>query len=184
LAQIQAFNESKLRFEDSLRRDIMDLDIVNLSIHRDPLPDESGLLTEINEILLFAQKQLSSTYNRGIEQLNETQNQIQISPVGLLVQQYRHGYLFFRRTRSTRVYSYTVRIIQRPYDGESYKDVVTNFLAEISTGMFTNFGEIKWKLIREDKSACNAYLIETNEELPQFETLLPIAKRHIIKQVV
>ncbi len=183
-ARIQLFNQSKLLFEESIRRDIKDVDIEHLSILRAPVPDESGLLAELNQILLFAEKQLSSTYNKGIEQLNQTQSQIQISPVGLVISHYRHGYLFFRRSRLTRVYSYTVRLVQRPFGDEVYKDVVTNFLSEINTGMLTNFGEIKWKLIRTDKAAGNAFLIETNEELPQIETLLPLAKKHIIKQAL
>ncbi len=184
LARIQSFNIRKFEIEESLRREIKEIDHLRANIIREPIKDNSGLMSEIIEILRFAERELSAAYETGRQELASTQQEIQIRPIGIVMSHYRNGYLLFKRSLNTRIYSYNVRYIHRPAADESYKDVVTTFLEEVQTGTFTNYGELKWNLIRKSSSACNAYLVETNIELPQFETLLPLAKQHVIAQVI
>lgn len=82
----------------------------------------------------------------------------------------------------TRIYKYRYRFVRRPYESEAYKDVMTEFLDERTTGRFPNFRELKMQY--REKNEINTYLIETETEIPVFETLLPVAKEFLLQKEI
>ena len=55
---------------------------------------------------------------------------------------------------------------------------MTEFLAERTTGPFPNFQDLKMEY--RDGSQINTYLVETDSEIPVFETVLPVAKEFLL----
>jgi hypothetical protein len=180
---VRRYKEGIEKLESSLRRDLKEIDLRKMRFVRQPLPDDAGVIDELGQIVDYAQQHLSYTYQKGVADLNKTSEEVHISPLGLIARSNSSGFLFFRKPRQTRIYSYKLRMVRRAVADQAYMDVQTSYLEEIRTGMLTNFNEVKWRLIKNSgsESSLNAYLIETNTEIPQYETLLPLAKQYLIK---
>jgi hypothetical protein len=186
-ALLDGFIHAKASVEGKLRSDLIELDLDHLRLIREQLPDSSGLIRELDSILHFASRTFTKLQSAGMDQLASLSEKVEITPVGIQVSAEHPGFLFFRKGSSVRIYSYRFRLVRRPYSAGAYKDVCTQYLSELSTHQFTNYSHIKWDLIKSQKSfastALNAYLVETSANLPQHETLIPLAKQFLIKAV-
>ncbi len=182
LQRLDEFKTGRAELQKNVRRDIARIDMDRQKLIRESIPEDAGVMLELGEIVNFAIAHLSHYYRDGLQNLDALNAQVQISPLGIFNGVQDSGFLFFRKNTSTRIYSYHLRIIRRSVADEVYKDVQTRFIEEITTGMFTNFNELKWDLIRSTRTSeiTSAYLVETNTEYPQYETLLPLAKRYLI----
>jgi hypothetical protein len=182
LERIQAFRLMKASFESGLRTTLTGIDEQRMQLTREGVEHHSGLLHEVDSILSFAERRLANTYDEGLAKYERTAQEVHMEPVGIEVEGCKWGYLLLRRSTRTRLYTYSIRMVQRPVADEHYKDVVTNYVDEISTSRFTNFGDVKIQLIRAFNTPGNAYLIESAIDLPAAETLLPIAKQRLKSQ--
>jgi len=134
----------------------------------------------VNDVLEFALEKLSSTFRIGLSEKENLMEQINIRSVGLMSSEKTGGLILLNNPGRTRIYKYQYRFVRRPYESESYKDVMTEFLDERITGRFPNFQELKMQY--REKNAINTYLIETEMEIPVFETLLPVAKEFLLQR--
>ncbi len=182
--QLIAYRYAKEEVEGGLRRELSDIDLKKLRLIRAAIPDEQGVMAELDAIIAFAEERLNMLYRDGAQLLDQLSEEVYIEPVGILGAPDQPGWLLFRKPKSVRVYSYHFRLVRRPYSQESYKDVCTTYLTEIEAGRFSNLSSVKWSLLKmrgaAENHAPNAYAVEAQSDLPQHETLLPIAKAFLI----
>lgn len=183
LAQLSAYQEAKHNLESLLEREIETIDFKNKRIQKKPVEDPKGVISALQEIVSFGRKQMQNCYIQATNSYEEARKEIEISPLGILGSNTNQGILLFRRPNQTRVYSYSVRMVMRPGPGDVYKDVKTTYLDDLSTGPFTNFNTVKSTILKTSAFhiGTNAYLIETNTEMPYFELVLPTVKKYIIE---
>jgi len=185
LFNLDAYKAAKEDLSENLRTDLLEIDLRRLKMIREALPDSSGVMAELDGIVRFASHTLGNLYREGSAILDELMNDVEITPLGILGSAENPGWLFFRKPGAVRIYSYHFRLVRRPFGKDSYKDICTQYHSEISAGRFENLNAVKWELMsREDRvnrSAPNVYLVETGLNLPQCETLMPIAKRFLIR---
>lgn len=173
---------SKSELEEKLYTAISEFDFENFKVLKEPLADPKRVISELEAILNFALQKFGADLNQAHSELNTIEKELEIRPLGLSDLTMTKGLLFFRQPNATRVYTYQTRIIRRPGKHHSYKDLKTSYVQTRSTGMFTNFREVKWDIIKAkslDKRS-NAFLIESNKELPHYELVLPLVKNYIL----
>lgn len=182
LNRLQHYVSAKEELEAKLHREIEELDFENKKIIKKPVDDSNGLITEMQEILLFARDHFDSSLKFASTELASLAKEIEIQQLGVSDLNLDRGILLFRRPSFTRVYNYTMRLIQRPGVAHVYKDLKTNYVQDVSTGIFTNFNEVKWNVLRtvSKDSGSNAFLIETNHDFPHYELVMPLVKKHLI----
>ena len=182
LELLESYDAQKEALHESLRRELLKIDLDQLNMVRRGVEDESGVLALIDDILSFAKQHFIRGMEHGRERKREALREINISPLGVMSAKNHEGLLLFRTLNSARVYRYTFRLVRRPGSSEAHKDVVTHFLDEVSIGMFPDFSAIKWRYLRRTDAIRlpNAYLIETNTPLPQYETVLPVVKEYLL----
>jgi hypothetical protein len=178
LRRLNIYKQSVLNLESELRADLIGVDFKQLRLIREQLSD-SGVMGTLNDVLEFALEKLTYTYQLGLSEKESLLEQINIRPIGLLSPENTGGLLLLNSSRKTRIYKYSYRFVRRPYESESYKDVMTEFLDERTTGRFPNFRELKMQY--REKNQINTFLIETETEIPIFETLLPVAKEFLLQ---
>lgn len=185
LQGLEGFRLAKEGLEARLRSQLVEVDLQKLRLIREALPDSGGLISELDEIVKFAEKTLDQLQVEGQKQLDTLACNVAISPLGIIGPQGKPGLLLFRQWNAMRVYSYEFRMVRRPFALEAYKDVSTRYITEVTLGQFSNYSTIKWDMIKSQPalnvSASNAFLIETDALLPHYETLLPLAKQFLIK---
>lgn len=184
IRNLEAFSKAKSDMEAQMRSELKDIDLQKLALIRDALPDDSGLISELNDIISFAQKRFEFLQSSGSKVLNELSKFIEISPLGMLGALENPGFLLFKHESNIRIYTYRFRYVRRPFGSENYKDVCTAYHSELTAHRFSNLNHIKWDLVKSQKGldqAVNAYLVESKLALPQYETLVPFAKEYLIK---
>jgi hypothetical protein len=95
------------------------------------------------------------------------------------------GYLLLKYSPAgdTLVYEYQITIFENP--DERYRGISTNFLCAYSKSIQNSFESIKQDLIRYHNKLPNpaTYVIESELQVPLQETLLPLARRTLVKYV-
>jgi len=179
LRKLENFEARKADLKKDFPLNLKGMDLEKAEMIRERL-SESDKIDELNSIMAFARKHLSRCSAEAKLLEARLSNEIQISPVGLINNNMSGGYLFFRRPRHTKVYAYEYRMIQRPV--QTHKDVKTTYINAEKTGLMTDYTDFKIKYVKSKKAryGINAYLVEINEEIPHFETVLPIVKNHLL----
>ena len=87
------------------------------------------------------------------------------------------------KSKETKVYSYQITIFESA--SEKYRGIKTNFIGEYLRTFSNTFEEIKFQLIKQFRHSSNhaAFAIEAKNEFPLNETLLPIAKRSLVRYI-
>lgn len=179
LKNLEYFKLQKEDLKKEFPSDLKGIDIQKAQLIREEIT-ESGKIDELNAIMNFAKKHLSRCSSDARDLEKQLSNEIQVRPIGLLNDNMLGGYLFFRKLQKTRVYAYEFRMVQRP--ARRYKEIKTTYLNAEDTGRMTDFTDIKLKYIKSKRArfGINAYLVETNIDIPHFETVLPLVKNHLL----
>ena len=87
------------------------------------------------------------------------------------------------KRNNTLVYAYRLTIFER--HDEKFRGIHTQYVQEYRKDLVNTIGHIKTTLIRERNALPNpaVYCIETPLVVPVDETLLPIAKRSLVKYI-
>lgn len=181
LHNIEGFQKAKMEMTDQLRTELVEVDLRRLQLIRNALPDNIGIMAELDEIVNFAAKALEQLQNEGRKQLEALKPQIEIVPLGVLGPAGHPGYLFVRAGKSLRIYTYHFRWVRQAYAINQFKDVCTHYHSEVPVTPFMNFQAVKWDLIKSAPALRNAYLVESGVDVPYCETLIPIAKEFLIR---
>jgi len=179
LRKLNFYKKNVLDLESELKTNLVGVNLNQLLLIREKLQD-NGVISTLKDVVEFAIEKLSITYQTGISEKESLKGQINISPVGLLSPNSRGGLILLRNKLKTRIYKYRYRFVRRPYENESYKDVMTEFIDERTTGLFPDYQEMKMEY--RDGSQINTYLVESESEIPVFETVLPVAKEFLLEK--
>jgi hypothetical protein len=76
-------------------------------------------------------------------------------------------------------------MVVRPDGKDKYKDLKTNYVEDVSVGILPNLYDIKWRILKSSSlnRGINAYVIDSSPVIPHFETVLPVVKYFLIRNV-
>ncbi len=179
LTNLEYFESKKEDLKNEFPTELKGIDLEKAQLIREQVA-ESGKIEELNAIMEFAKKHLSRCSSEAHDLEKQLSKEIQISPIGLVNNNMQGGYLFFKKMRQTRVYAYEFSMVQRT--ARRYKEIKTVYLDAEATGMITDYTDIKLKYVKSRRArfGINAYLVETNIDIPHFETVLPLVKNHLL----
>jgi hypothetical protein len=146
---------------------------------------DSALMAEIEDIVQFAMLQMKSTVHTGTDFYDFVENSLTIHPVGILPQNNEEGYFFLcdGHSNSIKVYGYKLSIIRRTND--RFRTLRSNFICDWKKNFVNTYESIKLELLRARKTLIlpAVYAIETNLKYPVDATLLPVAKRSLVRHL-
>jgi hypothetical protein len=106
-------------------------------------------------------------------------------PVGLVPLDTQEGYFFLSagNSKATRVYHYRLSIFGK--HDEKFRSIKTAYIDVLKRSMVNTYENIKYDLIKKRDNLPNpaVYSIETEINFPIEETLLPVAKRSLVKYI-
>jgi hypothetical protein len=140
-------------------------------------------LNEIDQILDFAIPGLSKVLEEGKDRFSEVGENIRISPVGVMPLRVEEGYLFFCHTLESMItiFQYEVAL----YNEMKERCLKTIFVDSVRIGLGNSLAQIKVDLVKRNKSLPNpaTYMVESRYAYPLQETLLPVAKKLMLKHL-
>lgn len=179
------FRENKKFLQEQFPKRLTGIQMEKLQVLYEAMIADDELMEELETIIHFASGEMQGTIRNGSEIYEFVENKIQIEPVGLVPLDNKEGYFFLGRgtSLSTLVYHYRVSIFEK--HTENYRAIKTSFITEWQRSIANTYENMKGNLIREKKDLPNpaVYTIETPLAFPVEETLLPIAKRCLVKYI-
>ncbi len=177
------FKTNKDYLKQQFPKRLSALDMQKLTLLYESIVEDDSLMTELSEIIAYALGKLKVTIEGAAAIYDYVEERIEISPVGLVPLQCEEGYFFLQdgSFSDTRVYQYRLSIFEKHQ--EKYRSIRTEFVDSWQRNFVNTAESIKGELLRNRSYMPNpaVYNIETSLTLPVNETLLPIAKRSLVK---
>lgn len=147
--------------------------------------EDDGLMTEIETIIQYSISKMNTTLHEGKEIYEFVESRFSIYPIGLIPIYPAEGYMFLLdgKKTETKVYEYRVTIFENT--SEKYRGINTQYIQSYDRNFINTPENIKLDLIRNRKVLPNpaVYGIETDLTFPLTETILPIAKRCLVRHL-
>lgn len=180
-----AFRENKKFLQDHFPRKITGMQLERLQMLYEQMIEDNEVMQELEAIILFSEGHMKTTISNGTQLYEFVAEKINISPVGLVPLDIQEGYFFLSvgNNRNTKVYQYRLSIFEK--HDERYRAMRTVYLQDETRSLATTYENIKQNLIRYHTTLPNpaVYSIETEYSFPLEETLLPVAKRSLVKYI-
>ena len=180
---IVAFRENKKYLQEHFPKKMTGLQLEKLQFLYEQMLEDDELMSELEDIIHYSAGKIKSTIKSGTEIYEFVENKININPIGIIPLDTQEGYFFLSTsdTKNTRVYHYRLSIFEK--HDEKYRSIKTAYLDKWQRSISNTYENIKSELIRLRSDLPNpaVYAIETVLTFPIDETLLPIAKRSLVK---
>lgn len=180
-----AFKENKQFLQQQFPKRLTAVNIERLQLLYEQMIADDELMQELETIIRFAIYKLNGTIKEGAEIYEFVEDSLDISPVGLIPLDSQEGYFFLcdGGHRQTLVYEYRLSIFER--HDEKYRGIHTQYIDTYVKDIVHSCEHIKTSLIKQRKKLPNpaVYRVDTKLVFPVEETLLPIAKRSLVKYI-
>lgn len=160
----------------------------NLLVIRENKPlfdEEETTIKELEAIISFAIPEFKSSLDDGTQIYDFVESNCEISPIGLSSLYAHEGYVFLSQPPEdeTNVYRYQTTFFEQ--SNETMRGLHMQHVKTTKTSLSNTYEHIKLQLIREYSSLPNpsVYLIHSKMRFPYVQTLIPVAKRILIKQL-
>jgi hypothetical protein len=176
--------ESKQMMKSSFPKNLKGIDLKSLRfIYEDAVTDHA-YPEELDDILEFAIPKLARKRTDGQEILSAIGEHISISPVGIVPLRREEGYLFLGHPVENRISIFQYQLALFNEQRERYLKTV--FIDSVRLGYTNTLAQVKVDLARRYTSLPNpaAYMVESKYAYPLEETLLPVAKKLILEQLM
>lgn len=180
-----AFRENKKFLQEHFPKRLTGIQMEKLQLLYQQIVEDDEIMKELESIIHYSASKMKSAISNGTEIYEFIEDKLLIFPVGLIPLDINEGYFFLSegKHRNTRVYQYRLSIFEK--HDEKYRSIRTEFIADWARNMVNTYENIKSELIKGKKDLPNpaVYSIETALTYPVEETLLPIAKRSLVRYI-
>lgn len=180
---IVSFRENKRFLQDHFPKRLTGLQMERLSLFYEQVIEDSELMKELEDIIEYASLRMKKTISEGTEIYEFVEEKISIQPVGLMPLDNSEGYFFLNNgdQKDTFVYQYRLTFFEK--HNEKYRGIKTQYVDNWHRSFSSTYEHIKSELIHKRSCLPNpaVYALETSMSFPVQETLLPIAKRILVK---
>ena len=178
-----AFRENKKFLQEHFPKKLSVIQLEKLQLLYEQMIQDDELMQELEEIINFSEDKMKGTIHSGTEIYEFVEDNISITPVGIIPLDIREGYFFLSsgNNKNTNIYSYQLSIFEK--HDEKYRSIRTTYIDSRKRNLAHTFEHMKSELIRQRQELPNpaVYSIETGLSFPVDETLLPVAKRSLVK---
>jgi hypothetical protein len=182
---LQALKENKKFLQEQFPKKLTGIQLEKLQLLYEQIIEDDEMMQELEDIINFSADKLKTTITNGTEIYEFVEEKLNIFPVGLVPLDTNEGYFFLSEGtyRNTLVYQYRLSIFEK--HDEKYRAIRTEYVNEWERNMVNTYENIKAELLRNKKDLPNpaVYSIETPLSFPISETLLPVAKRSLVRYI-
>lgn len=182
---LKLFIDTKSKLYNSFPKELSEVDLKNFRLVYEKTIEDDELMGEINRIVEYSLPRLKGGLEEGRTLYDGIEAAITFAPIGILPLYKDEGYLLLKSgaTSQTQVYQYQITLFSGA--DENYRAINTTYIGQYQYGLVYTFENIKKELIKTRKELPNpaTYLAECATIVPEHETLLPIAKRLLVRRI-
>jgi hypothetical protein len=180
---LSSFLEQKNAIYAAFPEQLTEIDLKNLHISFAKVITNDELMEHLEQIVHYSVPEIKKYIEEGKEIYDFIEKEIQISPVGILPIYRNEGYMLVKDgdKPEIKVYEYEVKFFQD--NDEPYRSVYTQYITSYRKTFVNTSENIKIDMIKHRKKFPNpaTFSIETPYNYPLEETVVPIAKRMLLK---
>ncbi len=181
---IKVRDNKQLLFEN-FPKTLSRADFVKLKLTYDKLIKDDEVMSVIEDLISFALPKLEHVLEEGKELYEFVESNIEFSSIGVAPIYDQEGYLLLNQDCENKVsiYRYQMTLFER--SDEKYRSLTTDFIGSEVRSIVSTFESIKMRLIKNFSDLPNpaTYLAISKLKFPIQETVLPIAKRMLVKEL-
>jgi hypothetical protein len=180
-----SFRENKQYLQQQFPKRLSQLDLDRLQVIYEKMIKDDELMTELEDIIRYASEKMKETIQEGREIYDMVDEEMEILPVGLIPLSNAEGYMLLDNGSggATRAYEFHITIFEKQH--EKYRAMRTTYIDSWLRNLANTHESIKSELIRERQDMPNpaVYSIISKKTFPLEETLLPVAKRSLVRYI-
>jgi hypothetical protein len=179
-----AFRENKKFLQEHFPKKLTGIQLEKLQFLYEQMVEDNELMKELEEIINYSTSTMKRTIKNGTEIYEFIEHKLVINPIGLVPLDTNEGYFFLSSgKKNTWVYHYRLSFFEK--HDEKYRSIKTAYIDNLRRSMSNTYESIKADLIRHRNELPNpaVYAVEIDLSFPYNETLLPIAKRSLVKYI-
>jgi hypothetical protein len=160
-------------------------DFENLRLTYTKIIEDDDLMAEIGSILDFAIPECKKKLEEGKDIYEEVERALKIEPIGLMPIYMDEGYFFISQVKDKELDIYRYRITIYDNAHERYRAISTEWVDKTRSSLGRTYEQMKMELVKNNPELPNpaTYLIHSKDRLPYNYTLLPVAKRLLVRYI-
>lgn len=180
-----AFRENKKYLQEQFPKKLTGIQMEKLQVLYEQIIEDDELMQELEDIINYSTGKMKTAISNGSQIYEFVEDKLTIYPVGLVPLDTNEGYFFLSegKHRSTFVYQYRLSFFEK--HDEKFRAIRTEYVNEWERNIVNTYENIKAELLRANRDLPNpaVYSIETDLSFPLAETLLPVAKRSLVRYI-
>ncbi len=180
-----AIKDNKKLMQEHFPSKLSTADFEHLTLAYEKMVQDDEMMTELEDIIQFSIPMFKDHMYEGRDIYEFIENKMEITPVGISPLNPEQGYLFLNphSTSDTHIYAYRMTIFTQAE--EKYRGIHLNYLETKPKSISNTYENMKVELVKRNREMPNpaTYLIETKTYAPLQESVLPIAKRVLVKYI-
>ncbi len=182
---LKKVHESKELLYENFPKSISKADFQKLKINYRHIVEDHEIMKEMADIIGFAMPRLERTINEGKELFDFVEENLELTPVGLTPIYTNEGYVMVSQDLSRNVSVFRYQLTMFESANEKYRGLNTDYLEDYTRSMSQTFEAIKLDLIKKHQDLPNpaTYLVVSKLKFPLPQTLMPVAKRLLVREL-
>jgi hypothetical protein len=160
-----------------------DIEAVKLTYQK--IVDDDNSMKEIEMIITYALHKMDPAIKTGKEIYDFVESCVNIDPIGIVPLMPFHGYFSLRngKEKTHLIYEYQITIFENKDD--KYRGINIHYVDTYEQSISKTPESLKLDLIRRNKYMPNpaVYYVQSEINFPLEQTLLPVAKRCLVKYI-
>ena len=177
------FKKNKSMIQQAFPQRLSKADIEAVKLTYEKIVEDDNSMRDIEAIIGYALSQMDPSIKTGKEIYDFVESRINIDPIGIVPLLPYHGYFSLRNgsEKTTLVYEYQMTIFESKDD--KYRGINISFVDTYEQSITNTPEAVKLDLIKRNKYMPNpaVYYVQSDINFPLEQTLLPVAKRSLVK---
>jgi len=180
------FKQNKTVLQKAFPQRLTQADIAAVKLIYKKIVDDDSSMIQIERIISYALAKMDPAIQIGKEIYDFVESRLNIDPVGLVPLMPHHGYFSLRNggERTNWIYEYQITIFESKDD--KYRGINVQFVDTWEQSITKTPETIKLDLIKQRRHLPNpaVYYVQSDITFPLEQTLLPVAKRSLVKYIM
>jgi hypothetical protein len=182
---ILTLRENKSLIFESFPKELSLENLKALELNYRKMIEDDAVMQEIESIMEFALPQFKDSMQEGSTIYEFVESKCELTPVGVVPLYANEGYMFITQPpeHETNVYRYQVTVFQN--SSEAMRGLQTQLVYTTHYNFTNTYEHMKLSLIRQYADLPNpaAFLVLSKMKFPYQQTLVPVAKRLLVKHL-
>ncbi|WP_158828739.1 hypothetical protein [Mucilaginibacter lacusdianchii] len=180
-----SFKKDKSVLQQAFPQRLTQADIEAVKLTYQKMVQDDTTMHEIERIIAYALCKMDPALQTGREIYDFVESRLAIDPVGVVPLTPFYGYFNLRNGKETTnwIYEYQITIFESQDD--KYRGINISLVDTYEQSLANTLESIKQKLIKKRKHLPNPamYYVHSDITFPLEQTLLPVAKRSLVKYI-